>query len=73
MKRGLVLTFLLLILLSVSCVQEIEYGKLPKSNYEDIIENKDVSVRVKETELTNDTEEITLAYTNNSNVEYLYD
>lgn len=73
MKRGLVLTFLLLILLSVSCVQEIEYGKLPKSNYEDIIENKDVSVRVKETELTNDTEKIALAYTNNSNVEYLYD
>lgn len=73
MKRSLVLTFLLLILLSVSCVRRIDYNKLPKSNYEDIIENKGVSVMVKETELTNDTEEITLAYTNNSNVEYLYD
>lgn len=46
MKKILIFMCLLIIVLFVSCYQEIEYDGLQKSNYEDVIENKGLSVEI---------------------------
>lgn len=71
MKRISLVSFLLVILITLtSCSQKIDFSKLEESKYGDIGENKDISAKVNETEITTNTQDITLLFTNNSDKEY---
>lgn len=73
MRRiSLVFYLLMILVILVSCSQKMDFSKLEKSKYGDIGENKDISAKVKENEVTTDTKEITLLFTNNSDMEYSY-
>lgn len=73
MKRISLVSFLLVILITLtSCSQKIDFSKLEESKYGDIGENKDISAKVKETEITTNTQEIALLFTNNSDKEYSF-
>ncbi|MGG7098939.1 immunoglobulin-like domain-containing protein [Clostridium sardiniense] len=73
MKRISLVSYLLIILVTlISCSQKINFSKLEKSKYGDIGESKEISVSIKETEITTDTKDITLLFTNNSDMEYSY-
>lgn len=73
MKRVItVLCALITVLLLVSCTKELDYSNLEKSKYESIRNSEEVSVIIKQSEITKDTDEITLEYTNNTGREYTY-
>lgn len=73
MKRVItVICVLITVLLLASCTKGLDYGNLEKSKYEIITNSEDVSVTINQSEITRDTEEVTLEYTNNTESQYTY-
>ncbi|MGL5085523.1 MAG: immunoglobulin-like domain-containing protein [Clostridium sp.] len=73
MKRVIkFISVLIMMLILVSCTKELDYSNLQKSKYENITNSEEISVTINQAEITRDTEEITLEYTNNTEIEYTY-
>lgn len=73
MKRMyLIMSLVILIFTMVSCSKQIDFSKLDKSSYENIKENEEISLTIKETEISSDTQEVTLVCENNTDKEYIY-
>lgn len=73
MKRVIkVLYVSIMVLVLVSCTKELDYSSLQKSKYENITNSEVVSVTINQSEVDRDTEDVTLEYTNNTEMEYTY-
>ncbi|MGL5351900.1 MAG: immunoglobulin-like domain-containing protein [Clostridium sp.] len=73
MKRVFEILFIVMVgLLIVSCTKKLDYSSLQKSKYESITNSEEISVTINQSEIDRDTEDVTLEYTNNTEIEYTY-
>lgn len=72
-KLAVLLSLLIVVFILFFCSKGIDITKFEKSKYNKIEENNDISVKVKETKITTDTDEITLLLTNNTEMKFNYD